>query len=408
MRTPLLLTCLMFTCFMISASIDSTARAQPAQNQLLVQSNTAFALELYSQLKSAPGNLFFSPYSISTCLAMTYAGARGETENQMARVFHFPKEQAQLHSSFGGLQRDLRNAEKQKEIELNIANALWAQTNHPFLPDFLKIARTEYEANVNQADFKTQANAVIQQINRWVAEKTKEKIQKILPPDSLDAATRVVLANAIYFKGAWSKPYDKAQTSTQPFHLSSNNQVDGPLMHRLDDVRYTENPDFQAIELSYGSSNQLSMVVFLPWQVDGCAELENRLKPDLLSKTIGDMRKRKVDIFLPRFKLESEFELKRPLAQLGMQDAFSSKADFSGIDGTRLLSISTVLHKAWGEVNEEGTEAAAATVVGIALTSAVPVAPPAVFRADHPFLFLIRETRSGTVLFLGRLADPSK
>jgi serine protease inhibitor len=359
-------------------------------------------------LKSTPGNLFFSPYSISTCLAMTYAGARGDTEKQMAQVFRFTKDQAELHSSFGALQRDLREAEKQKGIELNIANALWAQSGHPFLAEFLKVAQTEYEANVNQADFKTQAGAVTEKINRWVAEKTKDKIQNILAPGSLDAATRLVLANAIYFKGIWSKPFDKAQTSPQPFHLSSSSQADVPLMHHLDNVKYTENGDFQAVELPYGS-NQLSMAVFLPRAVDGCSQLENRLNPDLLSKTVTDMRKREVDIFLPRFKLESKFELNDPLSQMGMEDAFGPKADFSGMDGTRLLYISAVIHKAWGEVNEEGTEAAAATVVGMrALSAAVKPAPPVVFRADHPFLFLIRETRSGSVLFLGRLADPSK
>jgi serpin B len=403
-----LLNGVLFISLMISTGTDSTCQAQPAQKGSLVGGNTAFALDLYARLKSTPGNLFFSPYSISTCLAMTYAGARGDTEKQMAQVFRFTKDQAELHSSFGALQRDLREAEKQKGIELNIANALWAQSGHPFLAEFLKVAQTEYEANVNQADFKTQAGAVTEKINRWVAEKTKDKIQNILAPGSLDAATRLVLANAIYFKGIWSKPFDKAQTSPQPFHLSSSSQADVPLMHHLDNVKYTENGDFQAVELPYGS-NQLSMAVFLPRAVDGCSQLENRLNPDLLSKTVTDMRKREVDIFLPRFKLESKFELNDPLSQMGMEDAFGPKADFSGMDGTRLLYISAVIHKAWGEVNEEGTEAAAATVVGMrALSAAVKPAPPVVFRADHPFLFLIRETRSGSVLFLGRLADPSK
>jgi serpin B len=407
MRKRGLLLRVFFACSMISAGIDSAGHAQPAQARSLVEGNTAFALELYAQLKSTPGNLFFSPYSISTCLAMTYAGARGDTESQMARVFHFAKDQAQLHSSFGALQRELREASNQKGIELNIANALRAQSGHPFLPDFLNVARTQYEANVNQADFKTESAAATQKINQWVAEKTKDKIQNILPPGTLDASTRLVLANAIYFKGAWTRPFDKAQTTSQPFHLSAGKQVDVPLMHHEDDVKYTENAEFQAVELPYGS-NQLSMVVLLPRQVDGCSQLESRLNPDLLSKTIADLRKRKVDIFLPRFKLESRFELNDPLSKLGMQDAFGSKADFSGMDGTRLLYISAVLHKAWGEVNEEGTEAAAATVVGMrALSAAIP-APPPVFRADHPFIFLIRDTRSGSVLFLGRLAEPGK
>ncbi len=186
---------------MFSSILGSPPSARSAQTQSLVDGNTAFALDLYGQLKSKPGNLFFSPYSISTALAMTCAGARGETEKQLGRVLHFDQPQRQVHSSFGELQRQLSEAGKQKGIELNIANALWAQKSHPLLPAFLEIAKGEYQANVNQADFKTGAEAARAEINGWVAQQTKDKIQNILPPGSLDALTRLVLANAIYFKG---------------------------------------------------------------------------------------------------------------------------------------------------------------------------------------------------------------
>ena len=393
---------------MLSFACGSRLGATSAQTQPLVEGNTAFALDLYGQLKAAPGNLFFSPYSISTALAMTYAGARGDTETQMGKVLHFTGDQRSLHAAFGQLQRQLGEAGKAKGIELNVANALWAQKGHTFLPAFLGTAKGEYQANLSQADFKTAAEAARGEINQWVAQKTKDKIKDILPPGSVDAATRLVLANAIYFKGAWFKPFEKAGTSTQPFHLTLTRQADVPLMHHLDNVRYMENADFQAVELPY-SSRGLSMVILLPRPLDGCAQLETRLTPELLADALQQMKQQKVEIYLPRFKLESSFNLNRTLVNMGMPDAFGSKADFSGMDATRTLFISCVFHKAWGEVNEEGTEAAAATVVGVAAMAMPmhPPPPPPVFRADHPFLFFIRDTGSGSLLFVGRLADPS-
>lgn len=338
---------------------------------------------------------------------MTYAGARGDTETQMARVLHFGQAQRQIHSSFGELQRQLNEAGKQKGIELSIASALWAQKVHPFLADFLQIAKAQYQANLNQADFKTGADAARSEINRWVAQRTNDKIQNILPPGSLDALTRLVLANAIYFKGVWAKPYDKTETSAQPFHLSTTSQAEAPLMHHFDEVRYMENSDLQAVELPY-RSNQLSMVILLPRQVDGWGKLENGLTPTLLSRTLSQMKSQKVEIFLPRFKLESSFNLNDTLAGMGMPDAFGPKADFSGIDGTRFLYISGVFHKAWGEVNEEGTEAAAATATAVTASAVMKrPTPPPVFRADHPFVLFIRDTGSGSLLFLGRFADPA-
>ncbi|HEY5914978.1 MAG TPA: serpin family protein [Verrucomicrobiae bacterium] len=393
---------------MLSSISGSRPTAGAAQTQALVEGNTAFALDLYGQLKSGPGNLFFSPYSISTALAMVYAGARGDTEKQMDQVLHFGSEQRQVHSAFGELQNQLKEAGQQKGIELNIANALWAQQGHPFLPAFLNVAKDEYQASVNQADFRTGAEAARATVNQWAAEQTKEKIRDILPSGSVDASTRLVLANAIYFKGAWAKPYDKNQTSKQPFHRSATSLASAPLMHHFDNVRYMEDSQFQAVELPY-RNGELSMLVLLPRQVEGCGNLEDRLTPALLSGVLARMTKRQVEIFFPRFKLESKFKLNDTLSRMGISDAFGSEADFSGIDGTRNLFISGVFHKAWGEVNEEGTEAAAATGVAVALTSAVskPPPPPPVFRADHPFIFFIRDTRSGSLLFLGRLSDPS-
>jgi serine protease inhibitor len=406
MRTKCVLQKVMPALLSLASILASGVGAGAASTQALVEGNTAFACDLYGQFKNSPGNLFFSPYSISTALAMTYAGAKGETEKQMAHTLHFSGEQPRLHAGFGELQKQLTEIGKLKGIELNIANALWAQQGRQFLPPFLNIATGDYQAIVKQVDFQTASEPARNEINGWVAQKTKDKIQNILPPGSLDDLTRLVLANAIYFKGAWSAPYEKGQTSTQPFYLLTSGNVKAPLMHHYDEVKYVEEGDFQAVELPYGKG-EVSIVILLPGEPQGCGKLEDRLTPAFLSGALRRMKKEKVEIFLPRFKLESNFALKPVLARMGMSDALSDKADFSGMDGTKRLFISGVFHKAWAEVNEEGTEAAAATVVVAAQRAIKKVPPPPpVFRADHAFIFLIRDTRSGSILFLGRLANP--
>jgi serpin B len=310
---------------------------------------------------------------------------------------------------------------------LNIANALWLQEGFPFLPAFLQTATDQYQANLGQADFITQASEVTDEINHWVAQETQNRIQNIVPPGYINPDTVLVLANAIYFLGAWTIPFAETNTSAQPFYLSSTTLVEVPLMHQpllevvggngqLVDVRFNymqsypvgsapvSSNDFQAIELPYGT-NQLSMLILLPSQIDGLGQLEQRLSPAFLSNVLSQMRPQPVEIFLPKFTVESSFNLGKTLAAMGMSDAFTPfVADFSGIDGGRDLYVSFVVHKAWGQVNEAGTEAAAATVIGVVGTA---VFFPPVFRADHPFLFLIRDTQTGSVLFLGRLTNPS-
>ena len=259
---------------LLSGGVGLAPGAPAGQTQAFVQGNTAFALDLYSRLKSPAPNVFFSPYSISTCLAMTYGGARGDTAKQMAEVLHFNKDPRKVHASFGELQRQLNEAGRQQGIQLSVANALWAQQGHAFLPPFLNIARGQYQASLNQADFKTGAEPARAEINRWVAKQTQERIKDILPPGSVDALTRLVLANAIYFKGSWAVPFPAAATRPLPFHLSATNQVQAPLMHHVDSFGYMEDSDLQAVELPY-SGNELSMVVLLPRRMDGCGDLES-------------------------------------------------------------------------------------------------------------------------------------
>ena len=385
--------------------------AVTAQVQSVVAGNTAFALDLYGELATNQGNLFFSPYSISTCLGMTYAGAAGSTEAQMAEVLGFGTNQQQFASLFGELQSDLAATQETNVIQLNIANVLWIQEGFPFLPAFLGTATNQYQANVNQVDF-AEAAAVTEEINNWVAQKTRNKIQDILAPGSITANTVLVLANAIYFLGTWTESFAVSNTVNAPFYLSTNSQVEVPLMHQLVPTsgggiafNYMQTGDFQAIELPY-ASNQDSMLILLPSQVDGLAQLEQQLSPAFLSNVLAQMTPQSVEVYLPRFTLGSFFDLSGTLAAMGMPDAFTPEvANFSGMDGAQDLYITFVVHKAWVQVNETGMEAAAATVVGIGTTVVGP--PPPLFRADHPFLFLIRDTQSGSLLFMGRGANPS-
>jgi len=387
-----------------SSLVCNTQAAAPG----VAEANTAFACDLYGGLKDGQGNLFFSPYSVSTCLGMTYAGARGETEKQMARVLHFSGNAAETHAALGHLQREVAGAGTGPGLQLRIANGLWAQAGQPFRAEFLKVAQGDYQARLEQADFKTGAEVARKTINWWVAAQTEERILDLLPAGSVGASTRMVLANAIYFKGAWAKPYAKNETTVQPFHRETGGQAEAPLMHHFDEVGYMENGDLQAVELPY-RGGQLSMVVLLPRQASGCGRLESQLTPGFIAQSLASMKRQRVELFLPRFKLEFQSELKAALTRLGMSDAFSPRSDFSGMDGSRLLYVSGVYHKAWVEVSEEGTEAAAATGLVVNMRAmARPIAAPPVFRADHPFVFFIREGQSGSILFLGRLADPGK
>jgi serpin B len=385
------------------------ARGQTNDTAALVSGNTAFAFDLYSHLSATPGNLFFSPYSISTALAMTYAGARGQTETQMRPVLHFDDAGQQVHSSFAKLQIKLNGAAKQGNVELGIANALWADDREPFLPAFLTTVSDNYKSDLNGANFRTGAEDARGQINGWVAKMTRDRIQEIIPPGVLNYQTKLVLVNAIYFKGAWDAEFNADETSVQPFHLALDKQVDARFMRQIANVycgAYEEFGGFEVAELPY-SGNQLSMVILMPRHIDGLDQFEIQINLGLLDAALGQIKKRHIRIELPKFRMESEFLLNRTLAGMGMTDSFNrGKADFSGMNGKKNdLYISDVFHKAWVEVNEKGTEAAASTAVVMGARGARPIQPE-VFRVDHPFIFLIRERTSGTILFVGRVANP--
>jgi serpin B len=389
---------------LLAGMTNSVKAAIDPNQQTVTAGNNKFALELYQKLQSQQGNLFLSPYSISTALAMTSAGARGQTEKQMAQTLCFgPVKNEQFHETFGKIIKQLNASGAKGGYELTVANALWGQKDYKFLPDFLTLVRENYGGDLRQVDFVKQTEEARKTINAWVESKTKDKIKELIKPGTLDSMTRLVLTNAIYFKGKWESPFKPERTQDSPFVLPDGQKVNVPTMSQTGKFGYMETNDIWVLEMPY-VNNDLSMVVLLPKKVDGVKDLEKGLTSDVIAGWTAQLRKQEVQVFFPRFKMTSEFELAKVFSAMGMPDAFSPQADFSGMTGSRDLYISHVVHKAYVDVNEEGTEAAAATAVIMSKTS-MP-APPLVFKADHPFIFLIRDNQTGSILFLGRLANP--
>ncbi|MDM8560478.1 serpin family protein [Candidatus Parabeggiatoa sp. HSG14] len=383
----------------------------------VVSGNTLFALNLYAQLREKNSdNLFFSPYSLSTALAMTYVGARKNTAAQMSQVLHFPEDQNELHPAFSLLQ-DQVNAAQGSNIKLRIANALWGQEEYPFLSAFTDLVEKYYKAAVKNADFQKADKAALarQEINKWVEDKTNDKIKNLVKKGSITSLTRLILVNAIYFKGNWANPFDETNTVNTPFWMTPKKSVDVQMMNQKDYFGYTEDEMVQVLELPYAGNQSnaasiddktLSMIVILPQQRNGLAKLEKSLSVERLDEWVSRFRWQKIRVYLPKFKINTGFELSKMLASMGMPDAFNGKADFSGIDGEKELSLTSIIHQAFVDVNEKGTEAAAATAVFVGTRGMPPPTPT--FRADHPFIFLIRHNSSGSILFMGKITNPIK
>jgi serpin B len=394
---------------------DDAPKSKPADpakakedRPALVEGNTQFACDLYAQLRQAEGNVAYSPYSVSTALAMTRAGARGKTAEEMDKVLHFTLPQERLHPAAGALVRDLSAAPKDKKpnYRLNISNALWGQKNYGFLAEFLDLTRTDYGAGLGEVDFVNAREEARKIINAAVAKQTNDKIKELLKEGHLTPATRLVLTNAIYFKAEWESKFAPQVTRERPFQAAADKKVNVPTMAQTSKFSYLETDAFQLVELPYAGKD-LSMLVLLPTKADGLPELEKDLTAEKLAEWQGKMKEAMVTIFLPKFKVTGSFEMKEVLTRMGMERAFdSNRADFSGINGGRDLFIQNVIHQTFVDVNEEGTEAAGATAVVIGAGGGPPKA--VTFRADHPFVFLVRDNRSGSVLFVGRVADPTK
>jgi serpin B len=380
------------------------------EQALLVEGTSDFSFELYQALKGKEGNIFYSPYSISLALAMTYAGARGETAQQMADTLHFLLGQDKLHPAFNWLDAELASRGKDAQgkdgegFKLNIVNAIWGQKDYEFLPAFLDILAENYGAGLRILDFTTEAEKSRLAINKWVSDQTEGHIKDLIPPGVINELTRFVLTNAIYFNAAWEHPFDKKMTADGPFYLIDGGQVTVPMMEQAEFFGYTEGEGYQAVELPY-DGDELSMVILLPGSGKFEA-FEEGLQAQQVYDIISDLQLTDVMLTMPKFEFDSEFSLNDILAGMGMPDAFSLyEADFSGMTGSADLFIWGVVHKAFVAVDEAGTEAAAATAV-IEAPSAGPPESPVQVTIDHPFIFLIRDIETGAIIFVGRILNP--
>lgn len=379
---------------------DTNPQVPTANSAALIEGNTAFALELYHQVVTAGGDLVYSPHSLSTALAMTYAGARGETEREMAEALDFRLGQSELHPAFNKLDLDMKASAN--TFQLHIVNQLWGRLGEVFVPAFLDTLAVNYGAGLRLMDFRGDPEGSRQAINGWVSDATEDRIQNLIPQGKIDDDTVLVLTNAIYFNADWASPFEKESTKDRAFHPLDGEQISVPTMRQTAVFPYVKGDGFAAVDLAY-KGNGASMLVIVP-DPGRFADVEAKLDPTLLASILSAMESTEVGLDLPKFETQSELPTKDALVALGMKTAFTAAADFSGIRESGGLLITDVIHKAFVKVDEKGTEAAAATAV-IAGDTAVPP-PPVELRIDRPFIFAIRERTTGALLFAGRVMRP--
>jgi serpin B len=378
--------------------------------ETLVAGNNEFALELYRQLSAGDdGNLFFSPYSLSVALAMTYAGAEGNTKEQMAETLNFILEKEDLHAAFNKLAIELASRgegnknENEDGFKLNIVNAIWGQIEYEFLSEYLDALAVNYEAGLRLLDYTSDPEACRQTINDWVSRQTEGKIEALIKEGIITEMTRLVLTTALYFNAAWDKPFKEDNTNDGIFYLPDGSTVSVSMMHQTEDFGYTEGDGYQAVELKY-DGNELSMLIILP-EEGTFEQFKTTFDTNKLDEIIENIRTASVRLTMPKFEYESQFSVKQALEAMGMTDAFSMAADFSGIDGTYDLYIEDVVHKAFVSVDEAGTEAAAASAVIINLKG---ILEQAEVTLDHSFIYLIRDIETNTILFVGSVVNPAE
>ncbi len=382
-----------------SISLAAEPQKEPALNPI-----NEFGLELYQKLKGNDDNLFFSPYSISVALSMVCAGTRGETRDQIAKATHSKSYRECLPPAVELLNRDMAGSNPKGNGELRVANGLWLQKGFDFNQDYLKAAEETYGAHPSVLDFEANPESARSEINKWVAQQTRDKIQDLMTKGSIDRLTRFVLANAIYFKGKWNLEFDKKLTKKSPFTALDGKEASVPMMNRDGMFGYSAGDGFQVLAMPY-KEGHLSMVVLLPAEGVSLKTFDEKLIPNMLSAWLRELKNTKVDVYIPKFRMTTPVYLLDPiLKDMGMTKAFSKDADFSGMSPSKDLYISTVAHKAFVDVNEEGTEAAAATGIGVRSAAIAP--RKIVFKADRPFLFFIRHDPTDTILFFGRFIKP--
>ena len=377
----------------------SFANAQ--NNSYTANEANRFALDIYKQFAQADGsNVFFSPISISMALGMTYAGTDGETQKQISEVFNFPHGDKSFHKQMGNLHQEL--LEKQSDgVDIAMANQLWAEKSYRFKCRYLRTTKKSYNAPVKRLNFKENPNESRTEINQWVEELTRERIKDLLPDGSISSLTKMVLTNAIYFKGQWDKKFEVDNTQEDVFTTIEGKQVKTSMMNAKDKFSVYQGDGISLLELPY-QGNDFSMLVLLPNEDRSIAEIEKGLSVDNLNGYISKLTEKEVRLKLPKFKFDAEYKLKPILSDMGMPIAFSDAANLSRMTRSNDLKIDEVFHKAFVEVSEEGTEAAAATAVVIVLKS---ISIPVEFFANRPFIFVIRENKDGNILFMGRVTN---
>lgn len=373
----------------------------------LVDGNNAFGLDLYQTLRSQDGNLILSPFSVSLALAMTYAGARGETETQMADVLNFgPQDQG--HNTFNALDLALEESpivldKDQEPMQLSIANSVWAEQTFTFLPDFLDTLSVNYGAGIQLMDFINSPDPSRKIINQWVSDETKDKINNLLPENSITSDTKMVLVNAIYFKADWLSPFDANDTYDSSFKLLDGSEVTVPMMGQQLYIPYFVGDDYAVAELPYAGESAV-MTLLVPDE-GRFEEIEAQIDGAMFNEALANLAPADVTLRMPKFEFESPFNLSDALIEMGMPLAFDeNRADFSGMTNKQDLYIGNVIHKAFVAVDEKGTEAAAATAV--VMESATAMMPENVLTIDRPFLFFIRDVETGQILFIGRVLNP--
>jgi serpin B len=412
---------LMFLAFVITGCSAEEAVAQSKESRItspdviesdfdsLNEGNREFAFDLYQSIRHEEGNLFFSPYSISVALAMTYAGARGDTEMQIKETMHFSLPQDRLHPAFNALDQTLAQRGKEAQgkddqgFRLNIVNAIWGQAGYEFLIEYLDTLAMNYGAGIRLLDFVGDPEGSRNTINKWVSEETEGRIEELIPRGIIDGLTRLVLTNAIYFNAAWEYPFEESWTEPEVFRTLTGEQVEVPMMKQVKGFAYDSGDGYQAVELPY-SGRELSMLILVP-DMGRFDEFESSLDREVVENVIDRLAQKQVALRMPKFEFKKRLGLAETLSAMGMPAAFSMQADFSGMDGTRDLFIQDVVHQAFVSVDETGTEAAAATAVVMTLKSA-PMEEPVELNIDRPFIFLIRDIQTDTILFLGRVLDP--
>ena len=382
--------------------LGNTAVSQGVKD--VVKGNNEFTFDLYDQINDKEENLFFSPYSVSSALAMTYNGAEGKTKNEMSDVLNFNKDINALSENYSALNDHITGLSS-KKIQLNIANAIWGQQDYGFRKAFLELNKKYYGAGIKQVNFKKEHKEIRNQINKWVEDKTNQKIKNLIKPNVLDRMTRMVLVNAIYFNGKWENPFKEEDNFKDKFYIYSKCETQTEFMFQKLSLKYHEDDIAQVVEIPY-SGKSLSMMVILPKEKYGMEKLEKYLDNELYENYNKSLSTYKVELSFPKFEVEDDYELNSPLKDMGMKSAFGEGADFSGMTGSKDLFIDNVVHKTYVKVDEEGTEAAAATGIVMRKTSAIMETKE--FKADHPFIFIIKENKNDTILFMGRIMNPEE